>query len=74
MNCVNLRERFGRRYRVEYEESYYAQHGPRARIEDPWLQIIPCRAGHVYPWATRRWPHQPMAEDRLPGSWPGSPA
>jgi hypothetical protein len=50
MDCVNLRERFGRRYRVEYEESYYAQHGPRARTDDPWLQIIPCQAGHIYPW------------------------
>jgi hypothetical protein len=50
MNCVNLRERFGRRYRVEHEESYYAQYGPRARTDDPWLQIIPCRAGHIYPW------------------------
>jgi hypothetical protein len=50
MDCVNLRERFGRRYRVEYEESYYAERGPGARADDPWLQIIPCRAGHIYPW------------------------
>jgi hypothetical protein len=50
MDCVNLRERFGRRYRVEYEESYYAQYGPHARTDDPWLQIIPCRRGHICPW------------------------
>jgi hypothetical protein len=30
MDCVNLRERFGRQYRVEYEESYYAERGARA--------------------------------------------
>jgi hypothetical protein len=47
--CVNLRERFGRRYRVECEESYHAQYGPNARIEDPWLQTIPCHYGHIYP-------------------------
>jgi len=50
MDCVNLRERFGGRYRVEYEESYFAQYGPRARVDDPWLQIIPCQRGHIYPW------------------------
>jgi len=46
---VNLRERFGRRYRVEHEESYVADHGVGARVNDPWLQIIPCRFGHVFP-------------------------
>ena len=50
MDCVNLKERFGRKYRVTYEESYYAQYGPRAQTDDPWLQIIPCRRGHIFPW------------------------
>ena len=54
MDCVNLRERFGRRYRVEYEESYYAQYGPHARVDDPWLQIIPCQRGHIYPFSGSR--------------------
>lgn len=48
--CVDLAERFGRRFRVEYEESYAAQYGRDARVYDPWLQIIPCRAGQIYPW------------------------
>jgi hypothetical protein len=48
--CIDLAERFGRQYRVEYEESYAAQYGPRARVNDPWLKIIPCRAGHICPW------------------------
>ena len=48
--CIDLAERFGRRYRVQYEESYFAQYGPRARVNDPWLKIIPCRAGHICPW------------------------
>ena len=48
--CINLREQFGRRYKVQYEESYYAEHGPNAWVEDPWLMIIPCRNGHICPW------------------------
>ncbi len=49
MDCINLRERFGDRYKVTYEESYYAQHGKRGRAVDPWLMIIPCEHGHIYP-------------------------
>ncbi len=49
MDCINLKERFGDRFKVTYEESYYAQYGPNAQIEDPWLMIIPCQNGHIYP-------------------------
>jgi len=48
-DCIHLRERFGDRYKVRYEESYYAERGPHARGDDPWLQIIPCRRGHIFP-------------------------
>jgi len=44
MNCVNLRERFGRRYRSSTKNRTTPSMASR-RIEDPWLQIIPCRAG-----------------------------
>ena len=47
--CINLKERFGRRYRVTYEESYQADRGAGARAADPWLMIVPCRYGHVFP-------------------------
>jgi hypothetical protein len=47
---IDLHERFGSRYRVEFEESYYAEHGPHATVNDPWLQIIPGRLGHIYPF------------------------
>ena len=53
MDCVNLKREFGNRYRVGYEESYYAEHGTDARKEDPWLVIIPCRNGEIYPWGGR---------------------
>ena len=49
MNCVNLRIRFGRRYRIEYDDSYYAQYG-LCRGRTPWLKIIPCQRGHIFPW------------------------
>ena len=38
--CIDLKEKFGRRYRVAYEDSYFA---------DPWLLIVPCRYGHIFP-------------------------
>ena len=51
---VNLRGRFGRRYKVTHEEAYRHEYGPRARVDDPWLQIIPGQRGHVFPWDDRR--------------------
>ena len=54
MDCINLRERFGDRFKVAYEESYYAQYGPNARIEDPCLMIIPCPTGHICPGGVGR--------------------
>ena len=50
MDCINLERRFGRRYRVTYEESYWAEYGPGARVEDPWLMILLCQHGHICPW------------------------
>ena len=43
MNCINLRNTFGKRYRIEYDPAH------RGRADDAWLQIIPCRHGHIYP-------------------------
>ncbi|MFC1597104.1 hypothetical protein ACFL5Q_04080 [Planctomycetota bacterium] len=48
--CINLNQRFGDQYRVEYEESYYAERGENGRAEDPWLMILPCHHGHICPW------------------------
>lgn len=52
--CLNLRETYGDKYRVAYEESYYAEHGSGSRADDPWLQIIPCQHGHIGPFCTNR--------------------
>lgn len=51
VECVNLRTRFGTKYKVQYENSYAAEHGENARVEDPWLMIVPCQRGHhIFPW------------------------
>ena len=48
--CVNLKRRFGKRYRVKYEASYYAERSKHAWGEDPWLMIVLCQHGHICPW------------------------
>jgi hypothetical protein len=47
--CVNLKERFGGRFKVRSEESYRADRGDGARAEDPWMMILPCGYGHIFP-------------------------
>ncbi len=47
--CINLREQFGREYRIGHDPAYFADYGARARVDDPWLQIIPGGRGHIYP-------------------------
>ena len=49
MKCVNLQKRFGREFRIEYEESYYAERTKKT-LEDPWLMIMLCQHGHICPW------------------------
>lgn len=48
--CVNLKVRFGDRLKVTYEESYVAERGDHAWAEDPWLMVIPCLHGEIYPY------------------------
>jgi hypothetical protein len=50
VECVNLKERFGRRFKVVYEESYYAERPEFRAAEAPWLMMIPCQHGHICPW------------------------
>lgn len=48
--CINLRERFGKRYRITHDPAHAGEYGEHGRTEDAWLQIIEGRAGHVFPW------------------------
>ena len=47
-SCVNLSQQFGHRYKIDYDQSHFAQSGQNTRREDPWYEIIPCRNGHIY--------------------------
>jgi len=49
MDCVNLKERFGNRFKIQHEESYAAERSEFRTAQEPWLQIIPCRHGHICP-------------------------
>ena len=49
MNCINLKERFGGRYRIGRDPSYHVEHGEHGRADDPWTMILLCQHGHVYP-------------------------
>ena len=44
--CVDLRERFGSRYRIRADESAACP----SRNTDPWLWIVPCQYGEIYPY------------------------
>jgi hypothetical protein len=49
MKCINLKERFGRLFKVRSEESYYAERSQFRAAEAPWLMVIPCVGGEIYP-------------------------
>lgn len=48
-DCINLKQRFGHRWRIDRDESYQAERGKRARSVDPWTMRIPCKHGHIAP-------------------------
>lgn len=46
--CINLKERFGDRYRIAFDPAYNPRGRPK-KLLDPWMMIIPCRYGEIYP-------------------------
>lgn len=46
ITCIDLKETFGQKYRIAYDESAGHEAGGR---NDPWLMLIPCHRGHIYP-------------------------
>ncbi len=51
MECVNLKETFGKRFKIAWDESYDAERGAssaqRRSLADT---IFPCPHGHIYPY------------------------
>jgi hypothetical protein len=47
--CVDLRSLFGHLYKIRHEESYWAERPEFRKEEEPWLLIIQCVHGHIYP-------------------------
>ena len=47
--CVDLWRAFGGVYRVGSDPAEEATHLPPGR-RDPWLLVIPCRRGEIFPW------------------------
>ena len=48
--CIDLKREFGDRFKVVYEESYQAERGDHGRAEDPWLMVVLCLHGEIYPY------------------------
>lgn len=46
--CINLKERFGNRYRISLNPAYNSRGRPKKSL-DPWMMVIPCRYGEIYP-------------------------
>ena len=48
--CIDIRKRFGDRFRVAYEQSSQAEKSRPFAVDAIWLQVIPGRLGDVGPW------------------------
>src|ERR1700731_480239 len=44
----NLLERFGKRFKIDFDPAYEPAHRPADKL-DPWYMIIPCERGPIYP-------------------------
>ena len=54
MTCINLQQHFGDRFKITWDEAYYAEHGKHGRTQDPWLMVLPCVNGEIYPFGGKR--------------------
>ena len=50
-SCIDLRERFNDRYRVDVDPSYRADTGSSKNSNrDPWNWVLKGKRGHICPW------------------------
>jgi hypothetical protein len=50
--CPDLKALAAGKYRLKREESYHVEHGKHGRSMDPWLWMIPCQHGHMFPFGS----------------------
>lgn len=48
-DCIDLAERFGEKFKIGKDPAYAAEYGPNAWTHDPWLLVILCERGTIYP-------------------------
>lgn len=49
MECINLQEQLGDRYKIAFDPAYDPAHRRKDAL-DPWSMVIPCRRGTIYPF------------------------
>jgi len=47
MDCINLRDRFGDRFRIGFDPAYSARNVPRDKL-DPWMMLLEFPGGNIY--------------------------
>lgn len=50
MKPIDLRKQYGKTYRIEHDPAALHE---RAGKKNPWLFIIPCRKGHIFPHSNK---------------------
>ena len=45
-DCVNLLQRFGKRYKIAFDPVYDPKHRPREKL-DPWMAVVLCERGEI---------------------------
>ena len=49
-DCIDLRETYGDRFKVESERAVPSERTEFRSEEAPWLMVIPCQLGQIYPY------------------------
>jgi len=48
MECINLRDRFGDRFRIGFDPAYDPARRPKDKL-DPWMMLLEFPRGSIYP-------------------------
>ena len=49
MTCPDLQRLFGDRFKLGHDPAYFADYGDGAHRHNPWLLMVECMNGHIYP-------------------------